>query len=134
MPLDDAPVIGQEHAWWAERDELERVFVVSSSEPPESPDPLSEFWSPESLFTYDHRYADDVGEDDAFADPYAMLGLPLYASWEAVTSAHRRLAKQFHPDMMVGAPDEERSAADERMREINRAYNQIRRARTSTVS
>ena len=132
---EDGPtVIGEEHAWWAERDELERVFVAS---PPESDgaddDPLREFWSPESLFTYDQRMADEA-EDDTIVDPYGVLGLPVYATWGEVTAAHRRLAKQYHPDVMIHAADDERAAAEEQMREINRAYNQIRRARETSVS
>ena len=134
-PEDDEAIIGEEHAWWAERDRLERVFVASPTDTSATTkDPLSEFWSPESLFRYDQRPADGTDEEDALPDPYGVLGLPTYATWPEVTAAHRRLAKQCHPDMMVGAPQEERDAAEERMRTVNRAYNQLRRAREASAN
>ena len=49
-------------------------------------------------------------------DPYATLGIPQGASRDAAARAHRRLAKQFHPDLNPG------SAAAERMRHINEAW------------
>ena len=133
---DDEAVIGEEHAWWAERDRLERVFVASTTDTSASTqDPLSEFWSPESLFRYDQRPASDGTDDeDAIPDPYGVLGLPMYAAWPEVTAAHRRMAKQCHPDLMAGAPEDERQAAEERMRTINRAYNQLRRAREASAA
>jgi curved DNA-binding protein CbpA len=60
-------------------------------------------------------------------DPYATLGIPPGASQAEAIRAHRRLAKQFHPDVNSG-PD-----AVERMRRINEAWrilsNPARRAR-----
>lgn len=49
-------------------------------------------------------------------DPYATLGIPAGASREEAARAHRRLAKQFHPDVNPGP------AAAERMRRINEAW------------
>ena len=126
--VEGEPTIGEEHAWWAERDHLESAYTPPSHDAADDHD-LREFWSPESLFTYDHRFAHEVSDEDLIADPYGALGLPMYASWSQVTAAHRSLAKQFHPDVMVGAPDDERARGEERMREVNRAYNQIRRSR-----
>jgi curved DNA-binding protein CbpA len=60
-------------------------------------------------------------------DPYAALGIPAGASRDEAARAHRRLAKQFHPDVNSGP------AAAERMRRINEAWrilsNPARRAR-----
>jgi curved DNA-binding protein CbpA len=60
-------------------------------------------------------------------DPYAVLGIPAGASREEAARAHRRLAKEFHPDLNRGP------AAAERMRRINEAWrilsNPARRAR-----
>jgi curved DNA-binding protein CbpA len=60
-------------------------------------------------------------------DPYATLGIPASASRAEAARAHRRLAKQFHPDVTPGP------AAAERMRRINAAWrilsNAARRAR-----
>lgn len=60
-------------------------------------------------------------------DPYATLGIPAGASHDEAARAHRRLAKQFHPDVNPGP------AAAERMRRINAAWrilsNPARRSR-----
>jgi hypothetical protein len=60
-------------------------------------------------------------------DPYATLGVPRTATPLQVARAHRRLAKEHHPDLHEGAID----AAD-RMRRINEAWallsNPVRRA------
>ena len=49
-------------------------------------------------------------------DPYATLGIPAGASRAEAGRAHRRLAKQFHPDVNPGP------AAADRMRRINEAW------------
>ena len=49
-------------------------------------------------------------------DPYTTLGIPVAASHDEAARAHRRLAKQFHPDLNPGP------AAVERMRRINEAW------------
>ena len=60
-------------------------------------------------------------------DPYAVLGVDPNASTLTISRAHRRLAKQYHPDLHPGP-----EAAD-RMRRINEAWhvlsNPARRAR-----
>jgi curved DNA-binding protein CbpA len=50
-------------------------------------------------------------------DPYATLGVTRDATPLQVARAHRRLAKQHHPDLHEGA-----EAAAERMRRINEAW------------
>lgn len=131
---DDA-AIGEEHAWWAERDRLERVFVVSSDDETDTEDRgLGEFWSPESLFTYDQRTATDEPEPcDELADPYAALGLPPFSSWADVIVAHRKLVKRYHPDLMLHATDQERQEAEEHIRLVNRAYTQLQRSRRDSL-
>lgn len=49
-------------------------------------------------------------------DPYATLGIPAGASRAEAGRAHRRLAKEFHPDVNSGP------SAAERMRRINEAW------------
>lgn len=49
-------------------------------------------------------------------DPYATLGIPAGASRAEAGRAHRRLAKEFHPDVNHGP------AAAEHMRRINEAW------------
>jgi DnaJ domain len=50
-------------------------------------------------------------------DPYGVLGLPPTATPDEVAAAYRRLAKEWHPD---------RGGGDERMAEINSAYELLR--------
>jgi len=52
-------------------------------------------------------------------DPYAVLGLAPTASAAEVAAAYRKLAKAFHPD---------RGGAEERMAQINAAYDLLRAA------
>lgn len=60
-------------------------------------------------------------------DPYTTLGIPAGASRADAARAHRRLAKQFHPDVNPGP------SAAERMRRINEAWrilsDPVRRSR-----
>jgi molecular chaperone DnaJ len=49
-------------------------------------------------------------------DPYELLGVPRDADAETIKKAHRRLARQLHPDVN---PDPE---TQERFKEISRAY------------
>jgi DnaJ-like protein len=55
-------------------------------------------------------------------DPHAVLGLPHGATPEEVAAAYRELAKRWHPDRNSGA------AAEQRMAEINGAYELLRAA------
>lgn len=60
------------------------------------------------------------------ADPYAVLGVAPNAPWERIVEAHRALARQNHPDQLHDATDDERAAAEERIRDINVAYRELR--------
>ena len=60
------------------------------------------------------------GRHNARMDPYGVLGLEPGASRADITTAYRRLAKEWHPDRRGG--DE----ADRRMAEINGAYDLLR--------
>ena len=58
---------------------------------------------------------------------YWTLGLPETASWEDVQTAHRKLARELHPDR--AAPDA-RKVMEERMSDVNRARDRLRGALT----
>jgi len=62
-------------------------------------------------------------------DPYAMLGVAPAASDEELEQAYRRLMSEYHPDRVANAAKEIRDIADRRTREINQAYDSIRRER-----
>lgn len=56
-------------------------------------------------------------------DPYKVLGVSPSATDEEVKDAYRQLAKKYHPDQYSGSPIAE--LADEKMKEINEAYDEI---------
>ncbi|MFY2763252.1 J domain-containing protein [Arenimonas sp. MALMAid1274] len=62
-------------------------------------------------------------------DPYAVLGLRDDASEGEIDRAYRRLIAQYHPDRLAGAADELRLQAEDKAREINAAYDHIRKLR-----
>jgi DnaJ domain len=91
--------------------------------------PYGELLSSELVDPHD----DDDAADDAVADrlppppevddPYEVLGIGRSASWERITAAHRRLARQWHPD---GADESEREQREELLRRLNAAYAELR--------
>ena len=65
------------------------------------------------------------------AQAYAKLGLQNGASDADVKKAYRKLVSQYHPDKLVsrGLPEEMMEVAKTRVREINTAYEQIKKVR-----
>ena len=61
-------------------------------------------------------------------DPYKVLGVPSSATDEEVKNAYRSLARKYHPDN-YGDDNPLKELANEKMQEINAAYDEIQRAR-----
>jgi molecular chaperone DnaJ len=61
-------------------------------------------------------------------DPYSVLELQNGASMDEVKAAYQKLAKKYHPDLNPG-----NKAAEEKMRSINAAYEQIKTGETGGV-
>jgi len=73
-----------------------------------------------------------VPEKDRLADAYAALGITADATPAEVKRAYRKLISQNHPDKLAarGLPESMRPVAEERSRELNSAYDMIKRARS----
>ena len=60
-------------------------------------------------------------------DPYRILGVSHTASNEEIKKAYRELAKKYHPDNYADSPIAD--IAEDKMKEINDAYDEILRIR-----
>ncbi|MEE1057267.1 MAG: J domain-containing protein [Acutalibacteraceae bacterium] len=60
-------------------------------------------------------------------DPYSVLGVSPNATDEEISKAYKQLAKKYHPDNYTDSPLAD--VATEKMKEINEAYDQIRKQR-----
>ena len=65
-------------------------------------------------------------------DPYSVLGVSPSASDEEVKKAYRELARKYHPDNYQNNPLAD--LAEEKMKEINEAYDEIQRQRKGSGS
>lgn len=65
-------------------------------------------------------------------DPYEVLGVPRGSDREKVKAAYRELAKKYHPDQYAGSPLAD--LANEKMQEINEAYDAIMSGNTGGYS
>lgn len=67
----------------------------------------------------------DHGQESQSA--YEVLRVRPGASWEEITTAYRLLVQQYHPDKVANLASEFREVAERRMKEINAAYEELRR-------
>lgn len=65
-------------------------------------------------------------------NPYTVLGVDPSATDEEVKKAYRELAKKYHPDNYADSPLAD--LAQEKMKEINEAYDTIQRERDAARS
>ncbi|WP_461613712.1 J domain-containing protein [Clostridium sp. Marseille-QA1073] len=63
-------------------------------------------------------------------NPYEVLGVRQGASQDEIKKAYRELAKQYHPDQYVNNPLKD--LAEEKMREINDAYDALTKNNASS--
>ena len=62
-------------------------------------------------------------------DPYNVLGVSPTASDDDIKKAYRDLARKYHPDNYSGS--DLADLAEEKMKEVNEAYEEIKRLRAS---
>ncbi len=65
-------------------------------------------------------------------DPYSVLGVSRSATDEEIKKAYRDLARKYHPDSYAGNPLAD--LVEEKMKEINEAYDAIQKERASGAS
>jgi curved DNA-binding protein CbpA len=63
-------------------------------------------------------------------DPYSILGVSKSATDDEIKSAYRALARKYHPDN-YGEDNPLKDLANEKMQEVNAAYDEILRQRAS---
>lgn len=75
-----------------------------------------------------------VSTEQQLADAYAALGVTAAASETEIKRAYRKMIVENHPDRVAakGLPESMREIAEERAREINAAYELIKKAREFT--
>lgn len=69
---------------------------------------------------------------DSYKDPYKVLGVDPTASDDDVKQAYRKLARKYHPDKY--ADGDLKELAEEKMKEVNMAYEEIQRIRSNRGS
>lgn len=77
-----------------------------------------------------YQESQDTGErNNRFSrhDPYEILGISRNASKEEIKNAYRKLAGKYHPDKVNHLGDEFKELAEERFKEIQEAYQKIKR-------
>lgn len=80
----------------------------------------------EAKYRYHGSQGGATGGDMA-AQHYATLGLEKGADLEEVKKAYRKLSMEYHPDKVRHLGDEFQAVAEEKMKEINQAYDYIKK-------
>ncbi len=65
-------------------------------------------------------------------DPYSVLGVGRNATEEEIKKAYKTLSRKYHPDANINNPN--RDQAEEKFKEIQAAYQQIMKEKTSGYS
>jgi DnaJ like chaperone protein len=80
----------------------------------------------EARFKYGRQYTAAPGRDTVDRH-YATLGLSKGASMEEIKKAYRKLSMKYHPDKVRHLGEEFQKIAEEKMKEINGAYEYFKK-------
>ena len=80
----------------------------------------------EAKYRYKQQHGTEAGRDSA-EQHYTTLGLAKGAGMEEIKKAYRKLSMQYHPDKVAHLGDEFRAIAEEKMKEINSAYDYFKK-------
>jgi DnaJ like chaperone protein len=79
-------------------------------------------------YGYSHQQQQQpYGRPGSMDQYYAVLGLKPGADAAAVKKAHRKLSMKYHPDKVQHLGEEFRAVAEEKMKEINAAYDILKK-------
>ncbi len=85
----------------------------------------------ENKYRYGHQYhhgsAGGGGGPHAEQQYYTVLGVEQGADFAVIKKAYRKLSMQYHPDKVAHLGDEFKGVAEEKMKEINGAYDYFRK-------
>jgi DnaJ like chaperone protein len=113
---------------------LNALFHIAMADGTVGDEELIYLFSVSQIFGFDrHRFERiratwlGAGADD----PYALLGLTRDATDEEVKTAHRKLVRENHPDMLVaqGMPEDFVEQANAVLAKVNDAHDRIRKER-----
>ena len=65
--------------------------------------------------------------NNGIEDAYQTLGVSSDATFEEIRVAYQKLIQQYHPDRVNDMGEELRTLAETRTKEINQAYNEIKK-------
>lgn len=68
-------------------------------------------------------------QSEPILDCYTILGLSQSCTQEEASAVYRKLAKQYHPDMVTHLAPEFRGMAEQKMKSFNAAYSDLKRQR-----
>ena len=60
---------------------------------------------------------------------YKILGLDKTATVDQIKKAYRRLVKKYHPDKVAHLGQEHQKGAEEKFKQVQKAYEQIQKER-----
>ena len=66
-----------------------------------------------------------IRENNGPKNPYTVLGIERNASTEEIKKAYKQLANKYHPDKVHHLGDDFKKLAEERLKEIQEAYQHL---------